>query len=62
MINDDYAAERNAMMLAPVVEVVPTNYFYQYLETNGKSMGQSKFPRVLKGKQVEDWKLFIQQK
>ncbi len=62
IINDDYAAERNAMMLAPVVEIVPTNYFYEYLEINGKSMGQSKFPRVLKGAQVEDWENFIKQK
>jgi hypothetical protein len=58
-INDDYAAERNAMMQAPTVKIISTKLFYLYLENNGKSMGQSKFPRVLKGGQANVWLDFL---
>jgi hypothetical protein len=59
VINDDYAAERSAMMRPPIVELIPTKTFYQYLEISGKSMGQSKFPRVLKGGQANAWEDFL---
>lgn len=58
-INDDYSAERNAMMRPPKVTVVAPKLFYQYLEKGGKSMGQSKFPRVLKGGQANAWEDFL---
>ena len=33
-----------------------------FLKSKGKLGGQHKFPRVLKGKMLEEWKLFISKK
>ncbi|MFZ4543518.1 MAG: GH3 family domain-containing protein [Saprospiraceae bacterium] len=60
-INDDYAAERDAMLQAPNAIIVEPKVFYKYLEKEGKSMGQSKFPRVLKGVQIYAWEDYLQQ-
>jgi GH3 auxin-responsive promoter len=53
-INDDYRVERKAL-LDVVVKQVPLKLFYGWLEQIGKIGGQHKFPRVLKGKQLEAW-------
>lgn len=58
-INDDYSAERSAMLQAPEARVIPPKAFYRYLEKEGKSMGQSKFPRVLKGGQTIAWEDYL---
>ncbi len=59
-INDDYSAERGSMLQAPQVEILPSNLFHNYLVSTGKSSGQSKFPRVLKGGQVAAWDNYLQ--
>lgn len=60
-INDDYAAERGAMLRAPTIKALTTQLFYTYLAQTGKSMGQSKFPRVLKGAQANAWEEYLTQ-
>jgi hypothetical protein len=58
-LNDDYAVERSAALREVVVDVLPVDKFYNYMETKGKKGGQNKFPRVLKNAQLDDWKNFI---
>jgi hypothetical protein len=48
------------MLRSPEVVLLPSKLFGQYLLSNGKSMGQSKFPRVLKGGQVAAWEKFLE--
>lgn len=58
-LNDDYAVERSAALKDIYVEALPVRTFYDWMESKGKIGGQNKFPRVLKGAQLEDWKSFI---
>ena len=58
-LNDDYAVERSAALRDVVVEVLPVEKFYGYMQSKGKKGGQNKFPRVLKNAQLDDWKNFI---
>jgi hypothetical protein len=58
-VNDDYGAERSAMLQAPVVRVVPVRRFYDWQRHLGKLNGQSKIPRVMRGSQLEGWEAFI---
>jgi hypothetical protein len=58
-INDDYAVERKSALKEIFVEIIPAQTFLNYLDSKGKSGGQNKFPRVLKGSQLTDWKNFI---
>jgi hypothetical protein len=59
VLNDDYAVERIAALQEVIVEVLPTEVFYKYLASKGKSGGQNKFPRVVKNAQLEDWNKFL---
>jgi len=58
-LNDDYAVERSAALKDVHVDVLPVKTFYDWMESKGKIGGQNKFPRVIKGAQLEDWKSFI---
>lgn len=58
-LNDDYAVERSAALRDVHVDVLPVHTFYDWMESKGKVGGQNKFPRVLKGNQLEDWQSFI---
>lgn len=58
-LNDDYAVERSAALKDVYVDVLPVKTFYDWMESKGKIGGQNKFPRVIKGAQLEDWKSFI---
>lgn len=60
--NDDYVVERRHALKDIFVEVLPLNTFYAFMEMRGKKGGQNKFPRVLKGKIMEDWLQFIADK
>ncbi len=60
-LNDDYAVERSAGLKEVYVDVLPVGTFYAWMESKGKSGGQNKFPRVLKGQQLEDWQKFVGQ-
>ncbi|MCB0616876.1 MAG: GH3 auxin-responsive promoter family protein, partial [Phaeodactylibacter sp.] len=61
-VNDDYAAERSAMLRAPQVEAIDGKLFYEWQRHTGKMNGQSKFPRVMKGEQLADWEMFVRSK
>jgi hypothetical protein len=59
LINDDYKTERNHALKDVFLEVLPIKVFNDWMDYKGKSGGQHKFPRVMKGPQLEDWKNFI---
>jgi hypothetical protein len=58
-INDDYATERGSVLRAPELVFINPDYFYRFMESKGKIGGQSKFPRVMKNKEFQDWESFI---
>jgi hypothetical protein len=58
-LNDDYAVERAAALKNIIVEVLPQSRFMEFMEMKGKMGGQHKFPRVLKGKLLEEWIQFL---
>jgi len=58
-LNDDYAIERIAALGMPQVEIHPVSTFYRFMEKKGKTGGQNKFPRVVKGAQFDEWTDFL---
>jgi len=58
-LNDDYRVERIAALKAVIVDVLPSQVFYDYMESKGKIGNAFKFPRVLKHKQRKDWEQFL---
>jgi len=60
LLNDDYAVERHHALKEVLVTVLPNQAFIDFLASKNKLGGQSKFPRVLKGKQLNDWLAFIE--
>lgn len=61
LLNDDYEVERKHALKAVTAHVLPEQVFLDFLKSKGKVGGQHKFPRVLKGKILEDWKHFLQE-
>jgi hypothetical protein len=59
ILNDDYEVERNHALKAVMVNVLPEQIFSDFMRFKGKEGGQHKFPRVLKGKMLEEWKQFL---
>jgi hypothetical protein len=59
ILNDDYAVERTSALKEVFIEILPEEKFMKFLEQKGKLGGQHKFPRVLKGKMLEDWNRFL---
>lgn len=60
-LNDDYAVERISALKEVFVDVLSEEQFMEFMKLKGKIGGQHKFPRVLKGKMLEDWNKFLQQ-
>ena len=58
-LNDDYAVERKSALKEVFITLLPEQMFLDFMAHKGKVGGQHKFPRVLKGEQLEDWKNFI---
>lgn len=58
-LNDDYEVERKHALKDVMVKVLPESTFMKFMELKGKIGGQHKFPRVLKGKMLEDWQAFL---
>ena len=58
-LNDDYRSERGTA-LSIELEVVPTNYFYEWQMEQSSAAGQSKIPRVIKGDVFASWIRFLQ--
>lgn len=59
-LNDDYATERLHALKDVLVEVLPNQVFIDFLASKNKLGGQSKFPRVMKGKHLNDWLAFLE--
>lgn len=60
VLNDDYAVERQHALKEVLVEVLPNQAFIDFLASKNKLGGQSKFPRVMKGKHLNDWVAFLE--
>jgi GH3 auxin-responsive promoter len=58
-LNDDYVIERQHALKGIFVEVLPEETFMRFMQSKGKIGGQHKFPRVLKGKMLEEWQHFL---
>ncbi|MBA2500109.1 MAG: GH3 auxin-responsive promoter family protein [Chitinophagaceae bacterium] len=58
-LNDDYAVERNSALKEILLEVLPEDSFMEFMKLKGKMGSQHKFPRVLKGKMLEDWNRYL---
>jgi hypothetical protein len=58
-LNDDYIVERRHALKEIMVTVLPESTFMNFMKAKGKEGGQHKFPRVLKGKMLEDWQNFL---
>jgi len=39
--------------------VLPEKRFLEFMKQKGKIGGQHKFPRVVKGKMLQEWKKFV---
>ncbi|MES2679338.1 MAG: GH3 auxin-responsive promoter family protein [Bacteroidota bacterium] len=59
LLNDDYAVERTHALKEILVTVLPNEAFIDFLASKNKLGGQSKFPRVLKGKNLNEWQAFL---
>ncbi len=60
-LNDDYAVERKSALREVKLKILSEQEFMHFMQTQGKIGGQHKFPRVLKGKMLQDWQLYLQQ-
>ncbi|MFT3682353.1 MAG: GH3 auxin-responsive promoter family protein [Ferruginibacter sp.] len=58
-LNDDYEVERRHALKDIFVTVLSEQTFLDFMKSKGKVGGQHKFPRVLKGKMLEDWNKFL---
>ena len=58
-LNDDYEVERKHALKDVLVTVLSEDVFFDFMKSKGKVGGQHKFPRVLKGKMLEDWNKFL---
>jgi hypothetical protein len=59
-LNDDYATERSSALKEVYLEKLPEEKFMEFMVLKGKLGNQHKFPRVMKGKMLEDWNSFLQ--
>ena len=60
-LNDDYEVERKHALKEVFVDVLSEETFMNFMRSKGKVGGQNKFPRVLKGKMLEDWQKFLKE-
>ncbi len=60
-LNDDYEVERKHALKKIFVDVLSEDIFLDFMRSKGKVGGQHKFPRVLKGKMLEDWQRFLKE-
>ncbi len=60
VLNDDYTVERKHALKEVLVKVLPNQTFIDFLASKNKLGGQSKFPRVLKGKNLNEWLAFLE--
>jgi hypothetical protein len=58
-LNDDYAVEREHALKNIYLDVLPADTFYDWMRSEGKEGGQTKFPRVLKKEKLASWLQFL---
>ena len=58
-LNDDYATARSSALKQVFIEKLPEEAFMKFMEMKGKLGSQHKFPRVMKGKMLQDWNAFL---
>jgi len=58
-LNDDYAVERKSALKEVYLDILPESAFMEFMKQLGKIGGQHKFPRVIKGKRLEEWNHFL---
>ncbi len=58
-LNDDYEVERRHALKDVFVTALSEDTFMNFMKSKGKVGGQHKFPRVLKGRMLEDWNKFL---
>jgi hypothetical protein len=58
-LNDDYAVERGSALKNVFAQILPEDVFLKFMEIKGKLGSQHKFPRVMKGKMLQDWNDFL---
>lgn len=58
-LNDDYEVERKHALKEVFVDVLSEQTFMNFMKSKGKVGGQHKFPRVLKGRMLEDWQKYL---
>jgi len=59
-LNDDYAVERTSALKEVFLQKLPEEAFLKFMEKKGKLGSQHKFPRVMKGKMLQDWNEFLE--
>ena len=59
-LNDDYAVERTSALKEVFLQKLPEEAFLKFMEQKGKLGSQHKFPRVMKGKMLQDWNEFLE--
>lgn len=59
-LNDDYAVERKSALKDVRVTLLPESHFLEFMRQKGKLGGQHKFPRVMRGKMLEEWQRFLE--
>jgi hypothetical protein len=60
-LNDDYEVERKHALKEVFVDVLSEKIFMDFMKKNEKIGGQHKFPRVLKGTMLEEWRKFLKE-
>ncbi|MEO9020818.1 MAG: GH3 auxin-responsive promoter family protein [Ginsengibacter sp.] len=60
-LNDDYEVERKHALKEIFVDVLSEGVFLKFMRSKGKIGGQNKFPRVLKGKILDEWQKFLKE-
>ena len=61
-LNDDYKTCRKHNLKMPKIKVLNSDLFYAFLDRNGKTGSQNKFPRVLNQEQGTNWVNFLKKK
>jgi len=59
-LNDDYATERDSALKEIFLEKLPEEKFLNFMKLKGKVGSQHKFPRVMKGKMLDEWNRYLE--
>lgn len=59
-LNDDYAIERDSALKEVFLVKLSEEKFLKFMKLKGKLGSQNKFPRVMKGKMLEEWNKYLE--